>query len=500
MLSVLKFLEYDTWFALAEFVDNTIASYQKDYADLLKVEGKNFKLEVSIEVNEAESKIIIRDNAAGISEADYERAFQAAEAPPDTSGLSEFGMGMKSAACWFSDDWTVRTKALGEDFEKTVHFNMKRIFEKKVEDLDVIRTPRKKELHYTIIELSNVSRLPRRRGLGKVKEHLKSIYREFLRNESLILKVDNEILQYNDPKILTAPKYDDLKGKPILWRKDIRFDVQEGLSVHGFVAIREKASVSEAGFALFRRGRVIEGSHDNGFRPDYIFGNPNSFKYQRIFGELHLEGFDVIFTKKGIKWDENLDVFLQCLREELEHENFPLLQQAEKYRVRAGEKEYKAVKKAFDETVDDIEKNVTNALHQLRDNPTPAQEQEKLVKTEKTLHREFRIRFQKVTWSISIELSFDPSLNEFIEIGDHLVKAKNSDTAVRQVGIRLSLTHPFMVEFAGVDTSKIEPILRIVAAFGLAEVVAQESGAKTQREIRRNLNELINHLSNSESR
>ena len=45
--------------------------------------------------------------------------------------LSEFGMGMKSAACWFSDLWTVRTKALGETTEKTVHFNMKKIFEEK---------------------------------------------------------------------------------------------------------------------------------------------------------------------------------------------------------------------------------------------------------------------------------------------------------------------------------------------------------------------------------
>ena len=33
--------------------------------------------------------------------------------PPDRSGLSEFGMGMKSAACWFAPRWSVRTKALG---------------------------------------------------------------------------------------------------------------------------------------------------------------------------------------------------------------------------------------------------------------------------------------------------------------------------------------------------------------------------------------------------
>jgi len=498
ILSVLKFLEYETWFALAEFVDNAIASYLLNEKELKVVNGKNFKLEVKIEINDTENRITIRDNAAGIHEEDYDRAFQAAEAPPDTSGLSEFGMGMKSAACWFSDEWTVRTKALGETLENTVHFNMKNIFEKKIEELDVETQTANKNLHYTIIELTNVNKMPRRRGLGKVKDHLKSIYREFIRNGILILKVDNEPLSYQEPNILKAPKWSEPKGEAIEWKKIINFPVHDGLSVHGFVAIREKASTSEAGFALFRRGRVIEGSFDNGFRPEYIFGNPNSFRYQRVFGELHLEGFEVIFTKKGIKWDENLEVFLQCLREELEHKDFPLLQQAEKYRVRATEKEYKAAKKALDETVDELEKKVPEALTELRDNPVVAVEKQELSKTEKTIHREFEVRFNKVTWKISIELSYDPSLKELIEVGDHLFKKKSDNTSVRQVGIRLSLTHPFMVEFTGIDNNKIEPILRIAAAFGLSEILARESGAKTQLEVRRNFNELINYLSNPE--
>ncbi len=498
ILSVLKFLEYETWFALAEFVDNAISSYLLNEKELKAVNGKDFKLEVKIEINDVENKITIRDNAAGISDTDYERAFQAAEAPPDTSGLSEFGMGMKSAACWFSDEWTVRTKALGETVEKSVHFNMKKIFEKKIEELEVETKIAIKNHHYTIIELSNVNKMPRRRGLGKVKDHLKSIYREFIRNGILILKVDNEELNYQEPKILKAPKYSEPKGEAIVWRKEINFPVHDGLSVNGFVAIREKASTSEAGFALFRRGRVIEGSFDNGFRPEYIFGNPNSFRYQRVFGELHLEGFEVIFTKKGIKWDENLEVFLQCLRDELEHKDFPLLQQAEKYRVRATEKEYKAAKKALDETVDELEKKVPEALTELRENPVVAEEKQELSKTEKTIHREFEVRFNKMTWNISIELSYDPSLKELIEVGDHLIKEKSNNTSIRQVGIRLSLTHPFMVEFTGVDSNKIEPILRIAAAFGLSEVLARESGAKTQLEVRRNFNELINYLSNPE--
>ena len=37
MLSVLKFLEYETWFALAEFVDNAIASYLNNETELKKL-------------------------------------------------------------------------------------------------------------------------------------------------------------------------------------------------------------------------------------------------------------------------------------------------------------------------------------------------------------------------------------------------------------------------------------------------------------------------------
>lgn len=120
MLSVLKHIEYETWFALAEFIDNAIDSYFKTGKLIEEIEGNDFQLEVSIEINEPEKKITIRDNAGGIGKADYSRAFRAAEVPPDNSGLSEFGMGMKTAACWFADKWCVTTTALGENTIKKV--------------------------------------------------------------------------------------------------------------------------------------------------------------------------------------------------------------------------------------------------------------------------------------------------------------------------------------------------------------------------------------------
>ena len=54
-----------------------------------------------------------------------------------------------------------------------------------------------------------------------------------------------------------------------------------------------------AGFALFRRDRLIQGSGDEGYRPELIFGKPNTFAYQRVFGEIHLDGFQVSHTKDG---------------------------------------------------------------------------------------------------------------------------------------------------------------------------------------------------------
>lgn len=499
MLSVLKFLEYETWFALAEFVDNAIVSYQYHEQTLKRLFGNDFQLEVIIEINDPDNRITIRDNAGGIEEANYSRAFRAAEIPKDTTGLSEFGMGMKSAACWFSDLWSVRTKAIGETYEKTVKFDMNKIYEDKIEELEYTTKPAEKHHHYTIIELLNVNKMPRRKGLGKVKSHLTSIYREFIRQGVLKLIVENTELKYTEPKVLVSPRFDDLEGEPIKWKRDINFDVEEGLSVKGFVAIREIGSTSEAGFALFRRGRVIEGSFDNGFRPEFIFGAPNSFRYQRVFGELHLAGFDVSFTKKGIQWDDNLDVFLKCLRDEINTHEFPLLAQAEKYRARSSDKDYiTSGAKALTQTITDLETKAPRAIQETFDMPEVDDEPEiTLVETEKAIHRNFKVNFNKIDWIISLELSYDPSLNELLEVGPHLIKEPIKEKMARQIGIRLSLTHPFMLEYVGTDDSKIEPILRMAAAMGLAEIIAKESGAKTQGEIRRNFNQLITKISNN---
>ena len=128
VLSVLPHLNYRPWYALAEFVDNSLESYLGHRAEVNNTDGNNARLRVEVAIDSSDGgSISVRDNAAGIYESEYQRAFRLAEPPPHLNGLSEFGMGMKSAACWFGKQFTVRSTALGEPVERTVAFDIEEI-------------------------------------------------------------------------------------------------------------------------------------------------------------------------------------------------------------------------------------------------------------------------------------------------------------------------------------------------------------------------------------
>lgn len=496
ILSVLRHLNYRPWYAMAEFVDNAIQSAISRQADLKKVEGKDYKLRVEIELDPTDTGCLrIADNAGGINKKDYVRAFRPAEIPPDQSGLSEFGMGMKSASCWFSPNWTVRTSALGEKEERKVHFNIKKIVNDDLQDLDIKTTPASSDSHFTEIVLKDLFKTPQGNTIKKIKEHLTSIYRVFIREGLLELRFDNELLSYEKPKVLVAPYYRTPDAKPRTWEKEISFSFGDGMKVKGFAAIRETGSTSGAGFALLRRDRIILGSADEGYRPEYVFGKPNSYRYQRIFGELHIEGVEVSHTKDGFKWDEYEMDFLKKLKIELNKAPLPLLDQAEEHRVLASKKELKqGAERAVERTAHAIENEVPEILeHQIGSHPDSKDLPKNLATSVFASTKSIDVELKGKKWRIALELTTDPSVEDWISISDKPVDLSKSkkESARRQVTVRVSLAHPFMERFGGVDQENLEPLVRVAAAIALAEVAARESGAKMAGEIRRNVNELV---------
>ena len=85
ILSVLPHLNYKAWFALAEFVDNSIQSNISKRKNLRAVSGSDYMLQININFDAHDNKITVTDNAAGIAVSDFERAFRPAEIPPDAT-------------------------------------------------------------------------------------------------------------------------------------------------------------------------------------------------------------------------------------------------------------------------------------------------------------------------------------------------------------------------------------------------------------------------------
>ena len=86
--------------------------------------GQDF-LSVNISIDGENNKLIIRDDAGGISEDRFVDALKL-DVPKDSeTSLHEFGVGMKIAALWLGDSFTIETSALNEDWKTIVKFDFR---------------------------------------------------------------------------------------------------------------------------------------------------------------------------------------------------------------------------------------------------------------------------------------------------------------------------------------------------------------------------------------
>jgi len=369
-----------------------------------------------------------------------------------------------------------------------VQFDIERIVHDKLDELEISETNAPANSHFTEVVLEDPHHLPVKKTIGKIKEHLTDIYRVFVRDGVLELRFNGEPLEYQEPSVLKAPFYKDSGGDVREWKKPIDFDLGGGLKVHGFAAIRDPGNVSRSGFALFRRSRLIEGSGDEGYRPEAIFGKSNSFRYQRLFGELHLDGFEVSHTKDGFQWDENEGPFIELLEEHLDGGELPLLKQAEGYRARpARNAMISAAAQAVETTAEDIEANLPAALPTISENPDTDTAAKPLDEAKPIAAKALSVTFQGKPWHIDIEITGDPAEGDWLSISS----VTFDDDGGRRLQLRLAAAHPFMVRFAQRDSETMEALLRVAAALGIAEVLFKSASSKLPGTIRRNVNDLL---------
>ena len=400
--SVLKNLNASILGIFSEFIDNSIQSFNND-KELIKKYDEDAQL--IIKILASKETIIIEDNAGGINSENFKRALKPANKPDDTKGLNEFGLGMKYAAVWLSNEWELISSAIGEEVERKVTFNYKDVTENNLKTLPTREKKVLKNKHYTKVILRQ---LEKERIYGwsheRIKDKLSSSYRNFLREKNSFyndfrgvpakIKYNGDYLKWEEYSFYKGPWYKDLninkKSDPFEWKYKLDWQklddateeiqqrdgtikkVDSKIEIAGFIGILPSMDQKRNGLYFFRRGRVIEGLENRIF-PHSISGQVGSPRYKRLYGEIHFRNVGVSFDKSKLvisrsQKDEIFFVLSQKLKK-ITFNNSPkvynLLAQAQKMQARADvtkrkEKVEESIKKDYnkkDKSADEAYKN-----------------------------------------------------------------------------------------------------------------------------------------------
>jgi hypothetical protein len=348
-LRIFKSLTFKAWYALGEFVDNSITSAIQNIDQLNDLNEGQYSLTVSISFDSIKNCLIIDDNAAGIQLSDMARALKTSEPPLDTSkGLSLHGVGMKAAGFWWGERIEIETHPLGGSSGWKVSLDLREIDETDNEDVQIYEIPHR-GFSGTTIKIQRLwNGVPKGRTPAAIKAFLPSIYRSFLgkrpsvEGTTLAPTIDSEInlkllyngeqLSYQPVQLLNERFWPSVDGPadgsdPIAWQDEVELELATGQIVIGWIGLLDTMSRDRAGFALQYRGKSIAGiaanseddlggvSFERGaYKPRRIFGQPGSYADQSIVGEFDLSDFGKSITTDSVTWtSEEEDAFVDAI-------------------------------------------------------------------------------------------------------------------------------------------------------------------------------------------
>lgn len=512
-------LRYSPWVALGEMVDNSIQSYVEHKDALNELYDGKFQLRVDINFSGGDKPTIqVIDNAAGIFTKDIKRAFTPAMPPDVLTGIGQYGIGMKSSACWYSNYFTIRTRALGEPKIRTVVFDIPKIIRENVDQLELeLEDAPHAKVHGTRIIMKDLHQpIPQAGAASRVRSYLKSMYRDFLRTGELVLTINGDKMEVTPINWLIAPYWEKDKG-PIneeahVWKKNFEIELNESFNssdpdakppvIRGEIGILDKGDTKKAGLALLWRRKVVQGagnladSPDDLYRPPILFGSGNSFEKQRVIGELDVSELKVTSFKDAVNWGEGQEEeALKKIKSILNEEPFPLLKMAKNYRALDTST---ATRKSIQDTLEGVISTATelildpnNALEKdfesgdLVELPEPERDDTvSVIKKNLVLVPHFDNNFQ-------LEVKEHEADPQWLRV--------RADNDRKMWILTLNRSHPFMKSFSVANPESLEPILRIALAIGIAEAHGLNSGYESSSYLRIKIGELLGSYLSSRS-
>jgi hypothetical protein len=349
---------YTHWFAVGEFIDNSITSAFLNWEELQKLYGGKYSLNIDIDFDNDEKTLTIIDNAAGIARNEIQRALRAGEPPSDKSLLSVHGVGMKMSSFWLGRNLNIKTWPIHVDNGFEVSVDLDEIKKTKSAITQVSEIP-KRSRPGTVIKLSKINddKLPKGTGVAKLKLLLTSMYRLYLTSneKKVVIRFNGKPLTFKNPEILNVPFWPDREGPvndiPVRWEREFTYTSSKGQMVFGKVGLLETMSRDLSGFMLHYKGKgmggigAIDSSEDISqqdvrdsreyYRPSRIFGQEGSYRYQRFTGVFDISDLGKTSSTDSIKWgpDDEHD-FIEALVEFLKDPKFNMWAMAENFQPR----------------------------------------------------------------------------------------------------------------------------------------------------------------------
>lgn len=484
ILNVFSRLSYKPWYAIAEFVDNSTQSYISNI-EVLNGLADFDKLVIVVKYDPITNTLRITDNAYGMELNNFKDAIILDSRNSQQTGRNEFGMGLKTAASWFGNVWSVTSSQLGSSNRYSATVDIPALKRNGLNSVKIHRDTVKEEEHGTEILISDVTKkITGARTIGKIRDLLSSMYRRDINNRHIEVWFNDEPIVFAEYPVLT-----NFRGK--LWKKQLDFVVSfqdKQYSVTGFVAIMNPGSFPKAGFALFRQDRVVIGGTDSNYKPTQIFGQAQSQRSLKLFGELNMNDFPVNQAKDGFIWDDGLEeTFVDALKENIQ-EYIEIAEMSIKERENEAQYSDEASKKLQKE----VEASIHNVL--IDDGPdesdTPEatldpkeenpEKNEQLGEVQEYIDtvlntqvpkslvggvREYNIPFNSVS-SMRFTVQW--------AIGNRDYWIEYNDPTQDTVNVTINIDHPFFMPF-----SKDENFKRILEKFALAFILAEKQAKYT---------------------
>ena len=513
-LKIFRNLSFTPWYAIGEFVDNSITSALKNMDDLIALNGTDYELRIDIEFPRNKDSLIIKDNAAGISRTDLiERALKTGVPAIDTSvGLGKHGVGMKAAGLWWGEKITIETHPINEkngwhiDLDISDQDNKKKIV--------VAKPITHRGYPGTTITVEKLwQKTPQSRTITSIRSYLPSIYRAYIGSTKedgelkCLIFYQNKQLTFEYPTLLSEPLWPTKNGPefgaPVrLWRKDINIQLSSGKSISGWVGILEKLNRDMSGFFLKYRNKGISGvvpmqnsdpedSRDakdtvskGAYKPRKIFRQSGGYADQSFIGEFDASEFGKTITTDEPKWSaEEKDEFETKLLDLLVADDY--LRMATNYRrkkasekdveeaIQSDAEENKLFQDSLDGNIDhsDISEELESLEVLPALDPESTEDTGSFLLHDREGHKHnFRFIFVK-------DIS-----REFIML------IENPEKRIHE--IQMNLFHPCMNGII-VDTSTRKAIKRLGIAIAASEVF---SNGYDKSKIRTKMNEILRQL------